>query len=273
MTYLAKCIQENSSVKISVEISRPWRRIPLHVREHEVLILLRSTVKQKNSSFFVISLVIYGTYVTLCLSQRSKRSSCSLRSKYGDNLPGINQGLAQPCAKSRALNDRCDRCERCQTHRMHLKRHVKTPCQGTCCRWSCLQTAGHHDPPQRTPQMGLFSLRCEMWDARWARENAMDFRPPNKILTLGSPEEVVAVGPCKKLHAGDIYKQKLLWNHSQRLYCSLGTPRQIKETQGLKATRLEMPNHWIRFKARIFHFCGYNSIQTTLQKTFRTFKS
>ena len=36
-------------------------------------------------------------------------------------------------------------------------------------------------------------VRCEV-----SPENAMDFRPPNKILTLRSPEEVVvAVRPCK----------------------------------------------------------------------------
>ena len=29
-------------------------------------------------------------------------------------------------------------------------------------------------------------------------ENGMDFRPPNKILTLGSPEEVVVAGPTNK---------------------------------------------------------------------------
>ena len=52
MTYLAKCIQEHSCVEISVVISRPWRRIPLHVREHEVLILLGSTVKPKKLFIF-----------------------------------------------------------------------------------------------------------------------------------------------------------------------------------------------------------------------------
>ena len=40
----------------------------------------------------------------------------------------------------------------------------------------------------------------EMWDVRCevSPKNAMDFRPPNKILTLGSPEEVVVAGPTNK---------------------------------------------------------------------------
>ena len=206
----------------------------------------------------MISLVIYGTYVTLCLSQRSKRSSCSLRSKYGDNLPGINQGLARPCAKSRALNDRCDRCERCQTHRMHLKRHVKRHAKE-------LVVAGHASKQQVTMTHRSAHLKwdCFHWDARCemrgepgkcdgfqATKQNTDPREPRR--------SCCSCWTLQKLHAGDIYKQKLLWNHSQRLYCSLGTPRQIKETQGLKATRLEMPNDWIRFKARIYHFYGYN---------------
>ena len=139
-------------IEISVEISRPWRRIPLHVREHEVLILSRSsceTEKKKNNPsilfIFVISLHNLRNLVT-SVRRSVPRRVLSLCGPNTDSLPGINQHLAQPCAPR------------------------KKPCQGTCCRWSCLQTAGRHDPSQRTPQMGWFSLRCEMWDARWARK-------------------------------------------------------------------------------------------------------
>ena len=212
--------------------------------------------------------IIYGTYVTLCLSQRSRQSSCSLRCKYGDKLPGINQGLAQPCAKSRAFNDRCDRCERCETHRNALETPRKTPCRGTCCRWSCLQTAGHRAHCSAHLKWDCFhwDVRCEM---RGEPEKCDGFQATKQ--NTDPPEPRRSCCSCwtlQKLHAGDIYKQKLLWNHSQRLFCSLGTPRQIEETQILKATRLEMPNDWIHCKAKVFYW-----IQMTLKKTFRTVKS
>ena len=79
-----------------------------------------------------------------------------------------------------------------------LVRHVKSHAEE-------LVVAGHASKQQVTMTIAAHTSNgivfTEMRDVRCevSPENAMDFRPPNKILTLGSPEEVVvAVGPCKK---------------------------------------------------------------------------
>ena len=88
-----------------------------------------------------------------------------------------------------------DRCERCETHRNALE----TPRNA-----EELVVAGHASKQQVTmtdcsTHLNWDRFFTEMRDMRCevSPENAMDFRPPNKILTLGSPEEVVAVRPCK----------------------------------------------------------------------------
>ena len=81
---------------------------------------------------------------------------------------------------------------------MHLKRHLKRHAEE-------LVVAGHASKQQvtmthRSARLKWDRFFTEMRDVRCevSLENAMDFRPPNKILALGSPEEVVvAVRPWK----------------------------------------------------------------------------
>ena len=119
----------------------------------------------------------------------------------------------------------------------------------------------------------VFSLRCEMWDARWT-ENAMDFRPPNKILTLGSPEEVlVAVRPCKNfMQVTSTNKNCYEIIHSVYIvhWVLHGRSKKLKALKP-QDLRCQMIGSVLKQESTIF--TATIRIQTTLQETFGTFKS
>ena len=177
-----------------------------------------------------------------------------------------NNNLAQPCAKSRAFHDKCDWCERCETHRNALETPCKTPCRGTCCRWSCFQT-GRVTMTHRSAHL---RWDCFHWDARCEMRGEPGkcdgFQATKQNTDPPKPRRsCCSCWTLQKHHAGHIYKQKLLWNHSQRWYCSLCTPRQIKETQGLSHKTWDAK--WLDVSlTKIFHFDGYNWSQTLSSK-------
>ena len=154
MTFLAKCIQEHSSVESSVEISRPWRRIPLHVREHEVLILLRSTCETKTNILFIFfdfprNLPIRSRVLALC-GPNMGTTSLGLTNLW----PSLVQNLEPFMTNVTGVKG-------VKLIEMHLKRHVKLHAEE-------LVVAGHASKQQITMTHRSAHLKwdCFHWDAR-----------------------------------------------------------------------------------------------------------